>query len=57
MALPTSTSERKCLRPPKRERLTAVALDAFNSEGLEQLAAVETVEPSEMVLDATEAVN
>lgn len=37
-------------------RRAAAALDAFNSEGLEQLTAVET-EASEMVLDATEAVN
>lgn len=38
-------------------RRAAAALDAFNSEGMEQLAAVEAVEASEMVLDATEAVN
>lgn len=37
-------------------RCAAAALDAFSSEGLGQLAAVETVEASEMVLDATEAV-
>jgi integrase len=37
-------------------RRAAAALDAFNSEVLEQLAAVES-EASEMVLDATEAVN
>lgn len=38
-------------------RRAAAALDAFNSEGLEQLAAAEAVEPPELVLDATEAVN
>jgi integrase len=38
-------------------RRAAAALDAFNSEGLEQLAAAEAVETSELVLDATEAVN
>jgi hypothetical protein len=30
---------------------------AFNSQGLEQLAAAEAVEATELVLDATEAVN
>ena len=38
-------------------RRAAAILDAFNSEGLEQLAAAEAVETSELVLDATEAVN
>jgi len=38
-------------------RRAAAALNAFNSEGLEQLAAAEAVETSELVLDATEAVN
>ncbi len=38
-------------------RRAAAALDAFNSEGLEQLAAAEAVDPPELVLDATEAVN
>jgi len=37
-------------------RRAAAALDAFNSEGIEQLAAVETAD-AEMVLDASEAVN
>jgi hypothetical protein len=37
-------------------RRAAAALDAFNSEGLEQLAAADS-EASEMVLNATEAVN
>jgi integrase len=37
-------------------RLAAAALDAFNSEGLEQPAA-DAVDPPEPVLDATEAVN
>jgi integrase len=38
-------------------RRAAAALDAFNSQGLEQLAAAEAVEATELVLDATEAVN
>ncbi|MCU1267189.1 MAG: int [Acidobacteria bacterium] len=38
-------------------RRAAAALDAFNSEGLEQIAVAESAEASEMVLDATEAVN
>jgi integrase len=37
-------------------RRAAAALDAFNSEGLEQLVAAEELE-TELVLDATEAVN
>jgi hypothetical protein len=44
-----------CANVCARER-SITELDAFNSEGLEQLAAVES-ETSEMVLDATEAVN
>jgi hypothetical protein len=35
----------------------AVALDAFNSGGLEQLEAGEKFKTAELVLDATEAVN
>jgi integrase len=38
-------------------RRAAAALDAFNSEGLEQLVAADEVETPELVLDATEAVN
>jgi integrase len=38
-------------------RRAAAALDAFNAQGLEQLAAAEAVEATELVLDATEAVN
>ncbi len=38
-------------------RRAAAALDAFNSEGMEHLMAAETTEASELVLDATEAVN
>jgi len=38
-------------------RRAAAALDAFNSESLEELAAAEVIETPELVLDATEAVN
>ena len=38
-------------------RRAAAILDAFNSEGVEHLTPAEAVEASELVLDATEAVN
>ena len=38
-------------------RRAAAALDAFNQVAVEQLVAAEEVETSELVLDATEAVN
>jgi integrase len=52
----TNTTYRYVNANIETTRRAAAALDAFNSEGLEQLAAVES-ETSEMVLDATEAVN
>jgi hypothetical protein len=38
-------------------RRAAAALDVFNSGGVEQIVAAEEVQTSELVLDATEAVN
>lgn len=53
----TNTTYRYVNANIETTRRAAAALDAFNAEGRERAAAVEAIEPSEIVLEATNSVN